>query len=246
MAYISASNSLSELRRVHEDVTEHGFALTAESYIGLPVKCGRNLQETYFDGGLLKHDKGDKPADRERARDVIYYEWNDGELTLQEYETIAIWDRSEIEGERIHTRIELLKDPQARELVETFLSLVPEERRRPRGTFGVNLFRTHTDVVTKPHQDEEEFIILYVLDREGDGAESYLYEYDEQVMDPGEVGEQVLWQQLNPGELMIFEDRRFKHGAMPLIPSPGGQAKRDVLVCTVDFPTTYLERQPVP
>ena len=60
-----------------------------------------------------------------------------------------------------------------------------------------------------------------------------------------EVGEQVLWQQLNPGELMIFEDRRFKHGATPLIPSPGGQAKRDVLVCTVDFPTTYLERQPV-
>lgn len=244
MVDTSASNSLSELRRIHEDVTEHGFALTAESYIGLPVKCGRNLQETYFDGGLLKHDEGDKPADRERARDVIYYEWNDGELTLQEYETIAIWDRSEIEGERIHTRIELLKDPQARELVETFLSLVPEERRRPRGTFGVNLFRTHTDVVTKPHQDEEEFIILYVLDREGDGAESYLYKIDEQTR-AGEDGKQVLRQQLNPGELMIFEDRRFKHGATPLIPSPGRQAKRDVLVCTVDFPTTYLERQPV-
>jgi len=240
-----ASNSFSELRRVHEDVTKHGFALTTESDIGLPVKCGRNLQETYFDGGLLKHDEGDKPDDRERARDVIYYEWNDGKLTLQEYETIAIWDRSEIEGERIHTRIELLEDPQARELVERFLSLVPEERRRPRGTFGVNLFRTHTDVVTKPHQDEEEFIILYVLDREGDGAESYLYKIDEQAR-VGEDGEQVLRQQLNPGELMIFEDRRFKHGATPLIPSQGGQAKRDVLVCTVDFPTTYLERQSVP
>jgi hypothetical protein len=244
MADISASNSLSELRRVHDDVTEHGFALTAESDIGLPPKCGRNLQATYFDCGLLKHDKGDKPDDRERARDVIYYEWNDGELTLQEYETIAIWDRSEIEGERIHTRIELLKDPQARELIEKFLSLVPEGRRRPRGTFGVNLFRTHTDVVTKPHQDEEEFIILYVLDREGDGAESYLYKYDEQA-GTGEDSEQVLRQQLNPGELMIFEDRRFKHGATPLTPPPGGQAKRDVLVCTIDFPATYLESQPV-
>lgn len=220
----------------------HGFALTTESDIGLPVKCAKNLRGTYFDGGLLKHDDGDKPADRERARDVIYYDWNDGNLSLEEYETIAIWDRSDIEGERIHTRIELLKDSQARELIETFLSLVPEDRRRPRGTFGVNLFRTHTDVVSKPHRDGEEFIILYVVDREGDGGESYLHEYDEQA-DATEVGKEVLRKQLNQGELMIFEDRRFKHGASPLIPPSSGRAKRDVLVCTVDFSTTYLERQ---
>ena len=244
MADTSAPDSAPELRRVHEEVTRYGFALTTESDIGLPVKCGKNLQGTYFNSGQLRHDEGDRPHDRERARDVIYYEWNDGKLTLEEYETIAIWDRSEIEGERIHTRIELLQDPQAKGLIETFLSLVPEDRRRPQGTFGVNLFRTHTDVVSKPHQDEEEFIILYVLDREGDGAESYLYKYDKESMGTEEVGEQVLWQQLNPGDLMIFEDRRFKHGATPLTSPPGGRAKRDVLVCTVDFPTTYLERQP--
>ena len=147
MADTSAPKSVSELRRVHEDVTKHGFALTTESNIGLPVKCGKYLQGTYFDGGQLRHDEGDRPHDRERARDVIYYEWNDGKLTLEEYETIAIWDRSEIKGERIHKRIELLQDPQAKELIETFLSLVPEGRRQQRGTFGVNLFRTHTDVV---------------------------------------------------------------------------------------------------
>ena len=245
MADTSAANPVSELRRVHEDVTKYGFALTTEWDIGLPVKCGKNLQGTYFDTGQLRHDEGDRPRDRERARDVILYEWKDGKLSLEEYETIAIWDRSEIKGERIHKRIELLDDPQARELIETFLSLVPEDRRQQRGTFGVNLFRTHTDVVTKPHQDEEEFIILYVLDREGDGAESYLYQYDEREMGPAEVGEQVLRQQLNPGDLMIFEDSKFKHGATPLTPPPGGQAKRDVLVCTVDRPTTYLQRQPV-
>lgn len=244
MADRSAPYPVSELRRVHENVTEHGFALTTEWDIGLPVKCAKNLRETYFDGGQLRHDEGDRPHDRERARDVILYEWNDGKLTLEEYETIAIWDRSEIKGERIHKRIKLLQDPQARELIETFLSLIPEKRRRPRGTFGVNLFRTHTDVVSKPHQDEEEFIFLYVLDREGDGAESYLYKYDEQA-GAQEVGEQVLRKQLNPGDLMIFEDSRFKHGATPLTPPPGGRAKRDVLVCTVDFPTTYLERDSV-
>jgi 2OG-Fe dioxygenase len=243
LADTSAPNPALELRRVNQEVTKHGFALTTESDIGLPVKCGKYLQGRYFDGGLLKHDDGDKPDDRERARDVIYYEWNDGKLSLEEYETIAIWDRSEIEGERIHTRIELLEDPQARELIETFLSLVPEDQRQPRGTFGVNLFRTHTDVVSKPHQDEEEFIILYVLDREGDGAESYLYKYDKETMGADEVGEQVLRKQLNPGDLMIFQDNRFKHGATQLIPPSGGRAKRDVLVCTVDLPTTYLGRQ---
>ena len=76
-------------------------------------------------------------------------------------------------------------------------------------------------------------------------APSLIYINTMSKMGADEVGEQVLLQQLNPGDLMIFEDRRFKHGATPLIPPPGGRAKRDVLVCTVDFPTTYLERQPV-
>jgi len=244
MADESDPTPASELCRVHRKIAEDGYALTTERDIGLPLKCGNNLHKAYFNGHRLRHDEGDWPRDRERARDVILYEWNDGKLTLEEYETIAIWDRSGIKGERIHKRIELLQDRQARDLIETFLSLVPEDRRQQRGTFGVNLFRTHTNVVTKAHQDDEEFIILYVLDREGDGAESYLYKYDEQA-GAEEVGEQVLRKQLNPGDLMIFEDRRFKHGATPLTPPPGGRAKRDVFVCTVDFPTTYLERQPV-
>lgn len=235
----------SELRRVHKSLAGDGYALTTESDIGLPVKCAKNLLQTYFDGGQLRHDDGDTPRDRERARDVVLYQWNDGKLTLEEYETIAIWDRSGIKGERIHKRIELLQDRQARELIETFLSLVPEDRRQPRGTFGVNLFRTHTNVVTKPHHDDEQFIILYVLDRQGDGAESYLYRHEQGTDDPAGIGERVLFEQLNPGDLMIFEDKKFKHGATPLTPPPGEQAKRDVLVCTIDYPTTYLERQPV-
>ncbi len=239
----SSAIPAAELHRIHGNVTTHGFALTTEGDIGLPPKCAKNLQGAYFDGGLLRRDDGDYPTDRERARDVILYEWNNGKLTLEEYETIAIWDRSGIEGKRIHKRIRLLRDGQAKEAVETFLSLVPEGRRRSRGTFGVNLFRTHTDVVTKPHQDKEEFIILYVLNRYGDGAESYLYADDG--LGPGfpENTEPILRRQLNAGDLMIFEDRRFKHGATPLTAPPGGRATRDVLICTVDYPTTYLERR---
>lgn len=229
----STSMVASELRQVHRDVTNRGYALTTEWEIGLPLKCAKNLQETYFCSGRLRCDPGDVPRDRERARDVVLYEWNDGKLTLEECETTVISDRSTIKGERIHGRIEALCDRQFRDLIVTFLSLVPEHRRQQRGTFGINLFRTHSDVVTVPHQDEEEFVILYVLDRAGDGAESYLYRHDET--------EAVLWKQLNRGELMIFEDSRFKHGATPLLPPPGGRARRDVIVCTVDYPTAYLQ-----
>jgi 2OG-Fe dioxygenase len=231
----------SELSRVHKLVTEQGYAVTSERDIGLPAKCAKNLQETYFDSGRIRRHEGDIPVDRERARDVVYYEWHDGQLILEEYENIALCNRAEIKGKRVHQRIELLKDRQARDLIETFLRLVPEDRRQARGTFGVNLFRTHTDVVTKPHRDEEEFIILYVLDRDGDGAESYLYENDGQGPGVPEGSEPIFRQQLNPGELMIFEDSRFKHGATPLTHRSGGRARRDVFVCTVDYSTSYLE-----
>jgi hypothetical protein len=246
MADESNPGPSAELRRVHQSIADEGYALTAEWDIGLPPECVKYLKEKYFDGGQLRCDEGDRPRDRERARDVIRYEWKDGELTLEEYETIAIWDRSGIKGKRIHKRIELLQDGQFRDLIKVFLSLVPEGRRQQHGTFGVNLFRTHTDVVTRPHRDDEEFIILYVLGREGDGAESYLYRHDDKVMDSTEDGEQVFWKQLNAGDLLIFEDSKFKHGATPLTPPDGGRAKRDVLVCTVDYPTTYLWRDLVP
>ena len=105
----------------------------------------------------------------------------------------------------------------------------------------MNLFRTFTNVVTKPHHDNEQFIIIYVLDRIGEGAETYFYAPAD-VTDDGEIkAPPILRQQLNPGDIIIFEDERFKHGATPLINPPGGTARRDALICTVDDRGTYLE-----
>jgi hypothetical protein len=95
--------------------------------------------------------------------------------------------------------------------------------------------------VTRPHRDNEEFIILYVLDRVGDGAETYLYRPEDVAEDGRPIAEPVLQQQLNPGDIIIFDDKRFRHGATPLVAPVGGQAQRDALVCTVDYPATYLE-----
>jgi hypothetical protein len=221
---------------------DHGYALISDHSIGLPEKLRANIGDTYFNPWTLRQDKGDWPADRQRVRDVIRYGWHDDGLHLREHDTITLFDRADIPGKREHKRVLLLDDPQAEELIRALLQLVPPDRRRDDSTFGVNLFRTFTNVVTKPHHDDEEFIILYVLDRQGDGAETYLYTPSD-VTEDGEVKAPPLFRrQLDPGDIFIFEDRLFKHGATPLINPPDGTAKRDVLVCTVDYRESYLAR----
>jgi hypothetical protein len=238
----SAWSTSALLDGVWKSLSACGYALTDDESIGLPQKFRENFAPTYFNDQVLRHDDGDLPADRKRARDVIRYWWHDGELELDEFETITITNRASIPGKRDHARVRLLDDPQAAELVRAFLRLVPPERRQTDGTFGVNLFRTFTDVVTAPHHDNEEFIILYIVNRIGEGAETYLYPDGDVPDDGDDTTGPVLRRQLNPGELIIFEDSQFKHGATPLEPPPGGTAMRDVVVCTIDYRDTYLAR----
>jgi hypothetical protein len=228
-----------DLDRVWAALVGRGYALTSEDEIGLPDNFRDYFLKTYFTDTHLRHDPGDEPLDRKRARDVIRYWW-DGDVEdprLEEHGTIALTDRAGIPGKREHSRVRLLDDRQAEDFVRAILKLVPPDRRKPTGTFGVNLFRTFTDVVSKPHHDDEELIILYVLDRRGEGAETYLYDLP---CEGESVGSPVLRRQLNPGEIIIFDDASFLHGATPLEALPDGTAMRDVLVCTVDSLNTYL------
>ena len=226
-------------------MADHGYAVIEDWSIGLADDFLTKFHKKYFTNQMLRHDEGDWPRDRKRARDVIHYTWAGTCLRLREYVTIALIDRSGIKGTRLHKRVRVLVDPMAEHLVRTLLCLVPPVRRKPEGTFGINFFRTFTDVVTKPHHDGEQFIILYVMHRKGDGAKSYLYRVPENSGSDGpdneSPGELVLDRQLNPGELLIFEDKLFQHGATPLTPSSDGTAMRDVLVCTVDNDKTYLK-----
>jgi hypothetical protein len=225
---------------VRASLASRGYALTSDKSIGLAEKLRQNFCDAYFNPWTLRHDAGDFPVDRQRARDVIRYRWEADQPDLKRHDTITITDRADIPGRREHSRVELLEDPQARELISALLQLVPPSRRQPEGTFGVNLFRTFTNVVTKPHHDHEEYIITYVLNRVGGGAETYLYNPADVTEDGRVTASAVLRQQLDPGDIIIFEDERFKHGATPLTDPPGGTAVRDVLVCTVDKRETYL------
>jgi hypothetical protein len=217
-----------------------GYVLMHEREVGLPDNFRHEFLKKYFDDdAIMRHDPGDRPKDRRRARDVIRYQWRDGDLRLREFEKITITDRADIRGPREHARVMLLDDPEGERLVRRFLELVPPEWRQQDGTFGVNLFRTFTNVVSKPHQDEEQFVMLYVLDRIGGGAESYLYNAVDVTDDGLASAGPVFKHQLSPGEILIFQDDLFKHDASPL-EAPEGTARRDVLVCTVDKKETYL------
>lgn len=253
----SSSLESPDFSHVWKDLTTNGYTLVRDWTLGVSDESRERLYHTYFNDRMLRHDEGDEPRDRERARDVIHYRWSPSQLKLEEYKTITIADRAGIEGDRTHRRVEFLRSPQAEQLVRTLLRLIPPGRRQREGTFGVNLFRTYTNVVSRPHHDDEQYIFLYVLHRDGGGARSYLNRVDghpqgssaaslgsQSQPDVGEqeLGSLVLDHQLNPGELLIFEDRLFEHGATPLEPPSSGKAMRDVIVFTVDYPETYLER----
>jgi hypothetical protein len=235
-----ARDARAELSNIWESLRDQGYALTNDKSIGLPEKFRENFGQTYFNDRTLRHDNGDWPIDRKRARDVIRYRWHDDDLQLQEHDSITLTDRAGIKGKREHSRIMVLSDAEAEKLVRTFLEFVPPERRQVDSTFGINLFRTYTNVVTRPHHDDEEYIILYVINRIGGGAESYLYDPSDVSKDGRPTGEPVLRRQLNPGGILIFEDERFKHGATELEQPPSGTAMRDALVCTVDYRDSYF------
>jgi hypothetical protein len=222
------------VQRVWESILVHGFARVTDRRIGLPKDFRWKLSETYFNDEVLQSDVPDLPVDRKRARDVIYYEWDTPRLHLSEYKDILIKNRGDIPGERQHSRALLLENDYARDLVTACLSLIPAQFRRDRGTFGVNLFRTYTNVVTRPHQDNEEFIIIYVLDKIGGGARSYLYSSDN-------PEKRIFFETLRPGDILIFRDSDFLHGATPLKPRANQSTQRDAIICTVDYPSTYLE-----
>lgn len=230
------------LDHVWAALRRQGYALTNDRAIGLPEQFRKDFRDTYFNDSVLRHDFGDMPVDRKRARDVIRYEWRGDDLDVSEHGTITITDRADIPGQRDHSRVLLLDRPHGEKLVRALLSLVPAEKRESDGTFGVNLFRTFTNVVSRLHRDDERFVITYVLDRVGGGAETWLYERSD-VTEDGQLvddAKPVLRRQLNPGDIIIFDDDRFKHGATPLKAQPGKVTRRDALVCTVDYRATYL------
>jgi 2OG-Fe dioxygenase len=235
-AFVGASvpTSFETRQLIWKNLSIEGYTITHEHALGLGSGFRERIRPRYFNEKILRRYDFDMPADRERARDVIDYRWRGDKVELSEHSTVAIEDRGGHPGRREFDRVELLVDEDFACFTRTALGLIPPYRRAEKGTFGVNLFRTYTNVVTRPHQDQEQFIFVYVVDKLGGGAETLLY--------TGALNDTVVHQQtLEPGDLLVFEDARFRHSTTPLTPAADGGAYRDALVCTVDYPLTYSE-----
>lgn len=84
------------------------------------------------------------------------------------------------------------------------------------GEVTADLFRYSAGAGSTAHRDGfGEYVVIWVLDRAGDGGESFLLQEDRTVFD----------QALEPGEVLVFRDELFLHGVKPM-----SSGTRDVLI----------------
>src|SRR5215470_3600894 len=91
--------------------TRHGATSpVTDRELGRPKTLRKHIHSTYFTPEYLRTYDFDVPADRERARDVVRYEWNRDDVLLREHDTVAISNRDG-KAFREFERVELLADP---------------------------------------------------------------------------------------------------------------------------------------
>jgi hypothetical protein len=232
-----------EIRRVHRQIDRYGYAVTTDEEIGFSAVARKHIASVYFTDEVLsvESDPSTFPPNRLRARDVLRYTWPGSAQwpLLAKFDDVSLTTPIGLAGEhphgkrRTYSRVDCLADPLFATLIEKQLSLTAPPDRQKRGTFSVNLLRTHTDVVKSLHQDGEQYVIIYVVDRDAEGGETSLHSL-------GSPHKKVFAAELRPGEMLIFRDAEFLHTASPIRPAAGNNlARRDVLICTVDYPETH-------
>jgi len=217
------------LAECQERLDRFGYLIATDVELGVPF--GTHFADNFFTRKHLRRYTGDLPIDRLRARDVVRYNRFGDDVDLTEHDTVELPDRDNPMRIRLFDQTEVLKDEKFVAVIKTLLNLVPEGRRKSAGTFGINMFRTFTDVVTKPHHDDEEYVIVYVVAKTAKGGRTQLLHNNSD--------EIVLDQELRPGQLIMFRDDMFRHSATALETPAEKGAHRDALICTVDYPTTY-------
>lgn len=215
---------------VRKYVEVDGYAVVTDVALGIDAEDRMAISRKYFEDTALEADLVTVHADRRRSRDVLRYVREDARIELSENPTVTIVNRSGHEGARTPLRVETLNEPTLQLFARRMLDFVPQARRSRSGTFGINFFQTRTNVVSKPHRDDEDFCIIYVVDIHGSGAETQLRKID----NPDDVHFRYA---LRAGEMLIFDDTRFLHYTSPI--SGPDSRYRNALVCTVDSPATY-------
>lgn len=190
------------VERVHGELLGRGWAVAQAKTLGLPAEH----EVIAAMSPALAADP--RAAGKHHARDVIG--WRAGGVF--EHDTVA-----HVDGTDDFSRFEVLSDPRTARLPETFLALVPPVLARDEGRMSADYFRYQPGAGAEPHRDGfGDLVAIWVLDRAGVGAESFLIN--------GE-GRDVLRGPIGAGQVLIFRDGMFLHGVTPL-----GSGHRDALI----------------
>lgn len=214
---------MSALTRIRQDLRTRFFTVFSEDVMGLRGLRLDILDRCYPEDVLAPVPDARGPVkDRYRAKDFcVYRRFGDKiELTPAKPDLMQLGDGRDA---RPVAHVSFCT-PYAG-LIEALLHLIPPEAQHPQGTWGVHTFRSFSNVVNSPHQDGFEYGGVYCLDLVGGGANSYLI--------PIAGGPRPLEHQLQPGEILLFKDSKFLHGATPL---EGNEPRRDALVLQFDAP----------
>jgi hypothetical protein len=206
--------STRHLLRVHEDVLRQGWALTSATEMGLDSAAAK----TALSPALAPDPHG---AGKMKALDVVTYERDGAHLMVAEAQSTAI---AGVPG--VSARCYLVRKPDGTPgtpmgdlAARAALQMVPASLRRASGRMSATYLRYGPGAEATAHRDKfGDMVVIWVLDREGDGGESFL-------LTPSH--EDVFRRSLMPGEMVIFADELFLHGVTPM---RGEGASRDALI----------------
>lgn len=224
-----------EVRRVRRSLQQKGYAHTNDVALGLPKDLHEYVDGRFFTKDLLGAEVEGVPLpDRTRCRDVVECRFKSDGVIFNEYADVPMRPVADAVIPRNYNRTYTLDTPLFVKWLATYVSLIPVAERQAHCTVGLEFLRTRSKVVGYRHQDNEDFVGIYVVAREAEGAVTSLHP----ISDPEETEFAVT---LQPGELLIFRDRDFMHDATPLRPRfDGDQPHRDILAALMHYPTTYL------
>lgn len=184
------------LDRALEELSGQGWSVVSLPFLGLHTA----VRQT-FSPALADDPRG---AGKTHARDVITYDWSPvcgGPRTfplLQECESAAHGTVDD------YSRFRLLECGAGVVAARAVLSMIPADLRQTSGRMSADYFHYERGAGSEAHQDKfGDFVAIWVLDREGEGGESFLYGLD---------GSEVLYRALQPGEMLVFRDAMFYHG----------------------------------
>lgn len=190
--------AVSVLERVHEALMIKGWMVASARALGLPDE--RDVIAA-LSPSLVPDPRG---PGKLHARDVIAYDRHEANVWHEECESIA-----HVDGADDFSRFRLLDDRATATVTGTILAhLVPPPLRRPSGRMSADYFRYSPGTRSDAHQDKfGDLVVIWVLDRNGSGAESFLTTLDGRDVMRGPVG---------AGSLLVFRDEMFLHGVTEL------------------------------